>query len=148
MLHKILSVGAIVFAFAAPAWAQDQCVVPPAPEIPDGAKAAPAQIVAAQTVIKSYAAASDTYQACLASEIARQKDLAKQTNVEFDAKIQAAIEVKAAAQRKDVERIATMWGASVQAFNNAQQRKQRQAPSSNASGGGGYGGGYGGGNRY
>src|SRR6478672_2812036 len=139
MIRKILSAGAIVLVFAAPAWAQDQCVAPAAPEIPDGAKATPAQIVAAQTAIKSYAAGSDTYQACLVREIARQKDLAKQTNVEFDAQIQAAIEVKAVAQRKDVQRIATMWGASVQAFNELQQRKQRQAPSSNA-GAGGYGG--------
>ena len=144
MIRKILSTCAIVCIFAAPASAQEQCVAPAAPDIPDGAKATPAQIVAAQTAIKSYAAGSDTYQACLVREIARQKDLAKQTNVEFDSEIQAAIEVKATAQRKDVERIATMWGASVQAFNDAQQRKQRQAPSSNASGGGGYGGG----NRY
>ena len=143
MIRKILSASVIVFAFAAPAWAQDQCVAPTAPEIPDGAKATPAQIATAQNGIKSYAAASDAYQACLAGEINRQKDLAKQTNVEFDPQIQAAIQLKAAAQRKDVEKIATMWGASVQAFNDVQARKQRQAPSSNASGGAGYGaGGY------
>ena len=147
MIRKILFAGAIVFVFAAPAWAQDQCVAPATPEIPDGAKATAAQIVAAQNSIKSYAAASDTYQACLAQEIARQKELAKQTNVEFDPQIQAAIQVKSAAQRKDVERIATTWGASVQAFNDAQARKQRQAPNSNASGGAGYGAG-GGGYRY
>jgi hypothetical protein len=141
MIRKIVFAGAIVFAFAAPAWAQDQCVAPATPEIPDGAKATAAQITTAQNGIKSYAAASDTYQACLAQDIARQKEVAKQTNVEFDPQIQAAIQVKAADQRKDVERIATMWGASVQAFNEAQARKQRQAPSSNASGAGGYGGG-------
>ena len=149
MIRKILSAGAIVLALASPAWAQDQCVVPTAPDIPDGAKATSAQITAAQAIVKSYAAASDTYQVCMAREIARQKDLAKQTNVEFDPQIQAAIEVKAAAQKKDVQRIATMWGASVQAFTDAQQKKQRQAPSAPAPGGGGYGGGYGGGsNRY
>ena len=148
MIRQLLSASAIVFVFAAPAWAQDQCVAPTTPEIPDGAKATSAQIIAAQTAIKSYAAASDTYQTCMTREIARQKDLAKQTNVEFDPQIQAAIEGKADAQRKDVQRIATMWGASVDAFNVAQQRKQRQAPNSNASGGGGYGGGYGGGTRY
>ena len=148
MIRKILSAGAMVLALAAPAWAQDQCVAPTAPEIPDGAKATSAQIAAAQNVVKSYATASDDYQACMAREIARQKDLAKQTNVEFDPQIQAAIEVKAAAQKKDVQRIAAMWGASVQAFTDAQQKKQRQVPNSNAAGGGGYGGGYGGGNRY
>ena len=143
MIRKTLSACAIVCVVAAPAWAQDQCVAPTAPEIPDGAKATAAQITTAQNGIKAYAAASDAYQACLAGEINRQKDVAKQTNVEFDPQIQAAIQVKAAAQRKDVEKIATMWGASVQAFNEAQARKQRQAPSSNASGGDG-----GGGSRY
>ena len=147
MLGKILSASLIAFVVVAPAWAQDQCVAPSAPEIPDGAKATPAQITAAQNAIKSYATASDTFQTCLAREIIRQKDVAKQTNVEFDPQIQAAIQVKSEAQRKDAQRIATMWGASVQAFNDAQARKQRQAPSSNASGGAGYGAG-GGGYRY
>ena len=147
MIRKILSAGAIAVVFAVPAWAQDQCVTPAAPEIPDGAKATPAQIVAAQNGIKSYAAASDAYQTCLAQEIARQKELAKQTNVEFDPQIQAAIQVKSAAQRKDAAQVATTWGASVQAFNDAQQRKpQRREPAANPSGGGGYGGG--GGYRY
>ena len=148
MIRKILLAGAIAVVFASPAWAQDQCVAPAAPEIPDGGKATSAQITAAQAIVKSYADASDTYQACMAREIARQKDLAKQTNVEFDPQIQAAIEVKAAAQRKDVQRIAAMWGATVDAFNAAQQRNQRKPPSSNAAGAGGYGGGYGGGTRY
>ena len=130
MIRKILLGGALFIALTAPAMAQDQCVAPTAPAIPDGARATSAQIITAQNDIKSFAAASEDYQACLAAEISRQKDLAKQTNVEFDPKIQAAIDVKAGTQRKDVERIAAAWGASVTAFNAAQQRKPATAPRS------------------
>jgi hypothetical protein len=146
MIRKILSTAVIVIAVAAPASAQDQCVAPTAPAIPDGARAAPAQIITAQNDIKAFATASDNYQACLAAEISRQKELAKQANVEFDPNIQTALETKAGAQRRDVERVASAWGASVQAFNAAQQRKAatpaRGAPPSSM------GGGYGGGGRY
>jgi hypothetical protein len=146
MIGKILSGGVVLIALAAPASAQDQCVTPTAPTIPDGAKATPAQIVAAQNDIKAFATASDQFQACIAHEIVRQKDVAKQTNVEFDPNIQTSLESKGAAQRRDVDRIATAWGASVQAFNDAQKRKPRQAdPRSQPNAGGGYGGGYGGG---
>jgi len=142
MIRKILLSAVMVVAVAAPASAQDQCVSPTTPTIPDGARATPAQIITAQSDIKVFATASDNYQACLAAEISRQKDLAKQTNVEFDPNVQSAIEVKAGAQRKDVERIATAWGASIAAFNAAQQRKApRAAPPP-------MGGAYGGGNKY
>ena len=150
MIRKILLGGFVFIALTAPTMAQDQCAAPTAPAIPDGAKATTAQIVTTQNDIKAFATASDNYQACLAAEIARQKDLAKQNNVAFDPNIQATLEAKGNAQRKDVERLAAAWGASVQAFNEAQQRKQRQSnPRAQASGGGGYGGGaYGGGSRY
>jgi hypothetical protein len=146
MIREILLISTLFIAVTAPAMAQDQCAAPTAPAIPDGARATPAQIIAAQNDIKAFAAASDNYQTCLAAEVSRQKDLAKQTNVEFDPKIQAAIEVKAGAQRKDVERLAAAWGASVTAFNAAQQRKPvTPAPRSPAPS---MGGAYGGGNRY
>jgi hypothetical protein len=139
MIRNILSGAVMVIALAAPAWAQDQCVTPKAPPIPDGARATQAQITTAQNELKVFAAASDIFQACLAQEVGRQKDLAKQTNVEFDPIIQAALQTKSEAQRRDAERLAVAWGASVEAFNQAQQRKQRRP----ASGGGGYGGGTG-----
>ena len=146
MIREILLGSTFFIALTAPTMAQDQCVAPTAPVIPDGARATSVQIIAAQNEIKAFATASDNYQTCLAAEIARQKDLAKQTNVEFDPKIQAAIEVKAGVQRKDVEHIASAWGASVTAFNAAQQRKPvTSAPRSPTPP---VGGAYGGGNRY
>ena len=146
MIREIWLSGALFIAVTAPTMAQDQCVAPTAPAIPDGARATAAQIITAQNDIKAFAAASDNYQACLAAEISRRKDVAKQTNVEFDPNIQAALEIKAGAQRKDVERVAAAWGASVQAFNAGQQRKPATpAPRSPPSP---LGGAYGGGSRY
>jgi hypothetical protein len=142
MIRKFLSSCAMAVALAAPAWAQEQCAAPAAPAIPDGAKATQAQLGSAQNDLKAYATASDAFQACLARELVRQKDLAKQTNIEFDPGIQTALETKGAAQRKDVEHIAAAWSATVQAFTVVQQKKQRQAaPPSQPTMGGGYGGG-------
>jgi hypothetical protein len=125
MIRKILFGGALFIAFTTPSMAQDPCAAPSAPAIPGGARATTAQIITAQNDIKAFATASDNFQACLAAELGRQKDLAKQNNVEFDPNIQTGLETKAAAQRKDVERVAAAWNAAVQSFNSAQLRKQQ-----------------------
>jgi hypothetical protein len=140
MIRKILFGGALFVAFTAPVMAQDPCAAPAAPAIPGGARATTAQIIAAQNDIKAYATASDNFHACLAAELGRQKDLAKQNNLEFDPNIQTGLETKAAAQRKDVERVAAAWNAAVQAFNRAQLRKQPiQQPAQRSMGGMGTG---------
>ena len=143
---KFLSAGVFAAVLAAPLSAQAQCVTPKAPMIPDGAKATPVQIATAQNDVKMYAAASDQFQTCIGREIARQKDVAKQTNVEFDPAIQTSLEGLSATQRKDVERIAAAWGASVQSFNEAQRRRPASRTPPPAMGG--YGGAYGGGGKY
>ena len=123
MIRKILFGGAVFIALSTPVMAQDPCVAPAAPAIRGGARATAAQIVAAQNEIKAYATASDKFQACLVEELGRQKDLAKQNNVEFDPAIQMVLETKAATQRKDAEHVVATWTAAVQAFNQAQLRK-------------------------
>jgi len=148
MVRKLFVGGAMMIALAAPAWAQDQCVAPKPPAIPDGAKATPNQIIAAQNEIKTYAASSDSYQSCLAQEIDRQKAIAAQNNGELDPDVQSAVQVKSAAQRNDAQQVAAAWGAAVDAFNKAQQRKQRPPASTAAPAGGGYGGAMGGVGRY
>jgi hypothetical protein len=146
MIRKILSGVVVAIALAMPVWAEAQCVTPASPLIPDGAKATAVQISTAQNDVKAYAAASDKFQACIAQEIGRQKEVAKQTNVDFDPAIQTSLEGLGAAQRKDVERIAAAWGASVQTFNEAQKRKPATRTPPPALGG--YGGAYGGGGKY
>jgi hypothetical protein len=94
MIRNFLFCGAVFMALTGPAMAQEQCAAPAAPTIPDGARATPAQIGAAQNDIKAYAAASDSFQACIAREIERQKALAKDRNTEIDPAVQAALETK------------------------------------------------------
>ena len=123
MIRKILLGGVVFFAFTAPVMAQESCAAPAAPKIPGGTRATTAQIIAAQNDIKAFATATDKFQACLVGELSRQMDFAKQNDLPFDPKIQTGLETKAAAQRKDVERVAAAWNAAVQAFNQAQLRK-------------------------
>jgi len=148
MIGKLLAGAVFLFALAGPVRAQDQCVAPKAPAVPDGAKATSNQIIAAQNEIKAYAAATDGYQNCLAQELARQDALAKQNNAELDPNILSAVQVKSTAQRNDAQQLATAWTAAVEAFNKAQQRKRQPAPNAAPAGGGYGGGGYGGGGRY
>ena len=129
-VRKIL-IGAVVLAVATrAAIAQQECAAPAAPAIPDGAKATPAQILATQTSLKAFAAASDNFQVCIAHEIERQKALAKEQSVDVDPVVQGTLIAKSAAQRQDAERLASAWGASVQAFTAAQQRRERESPPS------------------
>ena len=125
MIRKILLGGVVFCAFTAPVMAQDLCPPPAAPKIP-GASATTAQIIAAQNDIKAYATASDNYRICLVAELNRQIDFAKQNDLPFDPNIQTGLETKAAAQRKDVERVAAAWNAAVQAFKQAQLRKPQE----------------------
>jgi len=69
MIRNILFGGFVFIALTAPTMAQDQCAAPAAPAIPDGARATTGQIATAQNDIKAFAAASDSYQACLVAEI-------------------------------------------------------------------------------
>jgi hypothetical protein len=126
MIRKILLGGVVFIAFTAPVMAQDPCAAPAAPKIPGGTRATTAQIIAAQNDIKAFATATDKFQACLAAELSRQMDFAKQNDLPFDPNIQRGLETKAAAQRKDVERVAAAWNASVQAFNQAQLRRPQE----------------------
>ena len=123
MIRKILSSGVTIIALATPALAQDQCVTPTAPTIPEGARATSSQIATAQDDVKAFAAASDNYQTCLARELGRQQDLAKQNNLEFDSNLETALDTKGGAQKKDAARVVAAWSAAVKAFNAAQQRK-------------------------
>jgi hypothetical protein len=60
------------------------------------------------------------------AELSRQKDFAKQNDLPFDPNIQTGLEAKAAAQRKDVERVAAAWNAAVRTFSQAQLRKPQE----------------------
>jgi hypothetical protein len=100
MMRKILFGVVIVLNCAAPAaFAQDQCVSPQAPAIPDGARAARVQVTKALAEVKAFITASDEYQACMLRGIN--------------------------ANQKEKERIGAEYAASARAFNTAQQQQQQ-----------------------
>jgi hypothetical protein len=99
MIRSFMSGGVLVVALAAPCFAQEQCVAPKTPVIPDGAKATPNQIIATQNEINAFAAASDNFQNCLVQAFARRKAAAAQNNAEIDPGLQTTVQVKSAAQR-------------------------------------------------
>jgi hypothetical protein len=144
-MFRTFLLGAIITALAAPAFAQSQCAAPSAPAIPDGSRATAPQITAAQNEIKVFAAASDKFQECMSQEMSRQKTLASQNNAEPDPRVLSDLTARASAQREDVQKVATAWGATVDAFNKAQARKQPTSRGAATAGGGYGGGGYGGG---
>jgi hypothetical protein len=101
MMRKIVLCGAIMtMVLATPAAAQEQCVSPTAPPLPDGARSTKVQITNALDTVKAFIAASDDYQACMLRQIA--------------------------ANQKEKERIGAEYGVAARAFNTAQQQ-QRQA---------------------
>ena len=102
MLRKLVLRTLMVVALITPAAAQEQCVAPLAPMIPDGAKSTKAQITKALDEVKAFVAASDEYQACMLRQIT--------TN------------------QKEKERIGAEYGASARAFNAAQQQQQLSQP--------------------
>jgi hypothetical protein len=99
MMRKILLCAVTTMALAMPAAAQEQCVSPTAPAIPDGARSTKAQITNALEAVKGFVAASDEYQACMLRQIT--------------------------ANQKEKERIGAEYSASARAFNTAQQQQQQ-----------------------
>jgi hypothetical protein len=99
MMRRILSRAVIAVALATSAAAQEQCVSPTAPAIPDGARSTKAQITTALDAVKAFIAASDEYQACMLRLVS--------------------------ANQKEKERIGAEYGASARAFNTAQQQQQQ-----------------------
>ena len=69
MLKRFALGAALLMAGAVPAFAEDSCPVPPTPAVVDGATASREQLVAGIGAVKTYIAASDTYQACIADYI-------------------------------------------------------------------------------
>ena len=100
MLRNLL-LGTVMIAAATAAWAEEQCTAPVAPEIPNGACSTAAQLTKALNDAKAFVTASDAYQACMVR----------------------AVE----ANQKEKERIGAEYGASVKAYNAAQQRQQQQS---------------------
>ena len=117
-----LSVAALLL-FALPAAAQDQCVVPYAPTVPDGANATREQIVAARDQVHAFIRDSDSYQRCLTTYLQQQIDAARRdprdNPPEAVERLRQATANKIGANQREKIRTGTEINAAVKAFNEA-----------------------------
>jgi hypothetical protein len=115
-----LSVAALV-AFAVPAMAQDACVTPYAPTVPDGATATKEQILSTRDQVMAFLKASDDYQQCLKLYLDQQiaaaaKDRDKK---EIDPALKKSIVDKADSNQREKVRTGTELNTAVRTFNAA-----------------------------
>jgi hypothetical protein len=115
-----LSTVALVM-LAAPAFAQDKCMAPIAPVIPNGRTAAVADLVQANKDVVSFIKSSDDYQSCLLADLQSQIDAAKDNKDKkgLDPAIKKAIEAKGDANQKQKEAVGKAYNAAAAAYKQA-----------------------------
>ena len=106
---------------AAPAFAQDKCMAPIAPVIPNGRTAAVADLVQANKDVVSFIKSSDDYQSCLLADLQTQIDAAKDNKDKkgLDPAIKKAIEAKGDANQKQKETVGKAYNAAAAAYKQA-----------------------------
>ena len=117
----------LLFAGAPAAWGQStNCIAPPMPGPLDASKAGVEQIRAMLAAAQTFIAASETYQACLKSDVQAQKDQAQRDAKPFDPAIEAQMQSRAAANQKDKEKIGASVDLAVTAFKQAHSCEGKQ----------------------
>jgi hypothetical protein len=119
MNRGIFLSAAALMMLAGPAMAQNRCVTPNAPLVPDGKTATAAQLIATSADVKKFIKDSDDYQNCLLTDLATQQDQAKKDKKELDPTVKAAIESKGDSNQKDKERVGKEYNAAAVAYRAA-----------------------------
>lgn len=121
MTRGILLTAAAFVMLAAPAFAQDKCMAPIAPVIPNGKTAAVADLVQANKDVVSFIKSSDDYQSCLLADLQSQIDAAKDNKDKkgLDPAIKKAIEAKGDANQKQKETVGKAYNAAAAAYKQA-----------------------------
>jgi hypothetical protein len=91
-----------LLAVSSPAWAQNAvCVEPAMPSaVVDGNTATREQIVAAAAAARDFVAKSDTYQQCIADDLAAKKAAAEKAGTPFDGQLQEVAQAKVAVNQQ------------------------------------------------
>jgi alpha-beta hydrolase superfamily lysophospholipase len=119
MLKRFALTAILLVVGAVPAFADDTCQAPPVPVAVDGATASRDQLVAAIAAVKTYIAASDTYQTCIGDYLAAQKVQADKDKKPVDpATIQAEGD-KVTANQNNKQTIGDAINVSIGAFKKA-----------------------------
>jgi hypothetical protein len=115
-----LSAAALAF-LASPAFAQaqDMCMAPPAPVVPNGRTEEASALVQAQKDVVAFIKASDEYQNCLLAEISAVDKAAKDSKTPIDPAIKKGLEAKGDANQKEKERVGKAYNASAAAYKAA-----------------------------
>ena len=113
-----LSTVALVM-LAAPAFAQDKCMAPIAPVVPNGRTAAVSDLVQANKDVVAFIKASDDYQSCLLADLQAQIDAAKDNKKDLDPSIKKAIEAKGDANQKLKETVGKAYNTAAAAYKQA-----------------------------
>lgn len=106
-------------AGAVPAFADDACPVPPTPAVVDGATASRDQLVAGIAAVKTYIAASDTYQACISDYLKAQTADADKNKKPVDPALIQAEGGKVTANQNSKQTVGDAINVSIGAYKKA-----------------------------
>jgi hypothetical protein len=123
MLRKFGLAAILLAACAAPAFADDTCQVPAVPASVNGATASRDQILTEQAAVKTFLAASDTYQACVNDYITAQNAAADKEKKPHDAAMIQSEGDKVTANQNNKQKVGDDFNAAVAAYKAAHPPK-------------------------
>jgi gas vesicle protein len=106
-------------ALATPAFADDMCVTPYAPTVPDGSKATTEQMKTALDEVKAFLKASDDFQSCLVLYLNQATVEAQKNKKDVDPAIKASVLAKGDANQREKERVGGEYNAAARAYKAA-----------------------------
>ena len=119
MLKKFGLAAVLLVAGAAPAFAEDTCQAPPVPVAVDGTTVARDQLVAAIAAVKTYIAASDTYQQCINDYVTAQKAQADKDKKPMDPALIQVEGDKITANQNNKQKIGDDVNTAIAAYKKA-----------------------------
>jgi hypothetical protein len=119
MSRGIILSAAVLAVLASPAFAQDRCMSPVAPVVPNGKTATVADLVQANKDVVAFIKASDEYQNCLLADLQAQTDQAKNDKKTLDPAVKKAIEAKGDANQKLKETVGKEYNTAAAAYKAA-----------------------------
>jgi hypothetical protein len=117
---RSLALSAVALALlTAPASAQNSCVQPYAPRIPNGTAATKDQMLTAQNEVKTFIRDSDAYQECILRDVRGQREAARRDQKTLDPSIEEAAMRRINTNQREKERVGAEYNATVKAYSDA-----------------------------
>ena len=119
MLKRFALAAILSVVGAVPAFADDTCQAPPVPVAVDGTTVTRDQLVAAIAAVKTYIAASDTYQQCINDYVTAQKAQADKDKKPMDPALIQTEGDKITANQNNKQTIGDAINVSIGAYKKA-----------------------------